>query len=144
MQSFHNSWYWKHIYLTCDWINSYHRCSPCIQYRSSPPEVFLGKGVPKICSKFTGKHPCRSVVSIKSLWNFIEIALWRGCSPANLLHIFRTPFPMNTSGGLLQRLHGTLMLRSFYLQFCWNDIFFSRNLTGNYCKFNFCRTIFLL
>ena len=25
--------------------------------RSSPPEVFLGKGVLKICSKFTGKHP---------------------------------------------------------------------------------------
>ena len=26
--------------------------------RSSPPEVFLGKGVLKICSKFTGEHPC--------------------------------------------------------------------------------------
>ena len=25
--------------------------------RSSPPEVFLGKGILKICSKFTGKHP---------------------------------------------------------------------------------------
>ena len=24
-----------------------------------------------------------------------------GCSPVNLLHIFRTPFPKNTSGGLL-------------------------------------------
>ena len=30
--------------------------------------------------------------------NFIEIALWHGCSPVNLLHIFRTPFPRNTSG----------------------------------------------
>ena len=30
--------------------------------------------------------------------NFIEIALWHGCSPANLLYIFRTPFPKNTSG----------------------------------------------
>ena len=28
--------------------------------RSSRPEVFLGKGVLKICSKFTGEHPCRS------------------------------------------------------------------------------------
>ena len=27
-------------------------------YRSSHPEVFLGKGVLKICSKFTGEHPC--------------------------------------------------------------------------------------
>ena len=30
--------------------------------------------------------------------NFIEIALWHRCSPANLLYIFRTPFPKNTSG----------------------------------------------
>ena len=33
--------------------------------RSSPPEVFLGKGVLKICSKFTGEHPCRSMISCK-------------------------------------------------------------------------------
>ena len=31
--------------------------------RSSHPEVFLEKGVLKICSKFTGEHPCRSVKS---------------------------------------------------------------------------------
>ena len=29
--------------------------------------VFLGKGVLKICSKFTGEHPCKSVISIKLL-----------------------------------------------------------------------------
>ena len=28
--------------------------------RSSRPEVFLRKGVLKICHKFTGEHPCRS------------------------------------------------------------------------------------
>ena len=27
-------------------------------FRSSRPKVFLGKGVLKICSKFTGEHPC--------------------------------------------------------------------------------------
>ena len=31
----------------------------------SGPEVFLGKGVLRICSKFTGEHLCRSVISIK-------------------------------------------------------------------------------
>ena len=36
-------------------------------YRSSPPEVFSGKVVPKICSKFTGEQPCQSVTSIKLL-----------------------------------------------------------------------------
>ena len=29
---------------------------------SSPLEVFLGKGVLKIYSKFTREHPCRSVI----------------------------------------------------------------------------------
>ena len=35
-------------------------------HRSSPPEVFLGKGVVKIFSEFTGEQPCRSAISIKS------------------------------------------------------------------------------
>ena len=42
----------------------------------------------------------RSVISIKLPRNFIEITLRHGCSPVKLLHIFRTPFPRNTSGGL--------------------------------------------
>ena len=45
-------------------------------HRSSPLGVFLRKGALKICSKFTGKHPCQSVISIKLLCNFIEITLW--------------------------------------------------------------------
>ena len=69
--------------------------------RSSPPEVFLGIGILKICSKFTGKHPYRRMISIKLQSNFIEITRRHGCSPVNLLHFFRTPFPMNTSEGLL-------------------------------------------
>ena len=36
-------------------------------YRRSPPKVFLGKGVPKICSKFTGEHPCGSLISTELL-----------------------------------------------------------------------------
>ena len=31
----------------------------------------------------------------------VEITLQHGCSPVNLLNIFRTPFPKNTSGRLL-------------------------------------------
>ena len=59
--------------------------------RRSRPEVFLGKGVLKICSKFTGEHSFQSVISINLLCNFIEIALRHECSPVNLLHNFRTP-----------------------------------------------------
>ena len=69
--------------------------------RSRPPEVFLQKRVLKIGSKFTEEHLCRSVISIKLQSNFIEITLWHGCFPVNLLHIFRTPFYKNTYGGLL-------------------------------------------
>ena len=35
--------------------------------QSSHQEVFLRNGVPEICSKFTGEHPCWSVISIKLL-----------------------------------------------------------------------------
>ena len=47
-------------------------------FRSDPPELFLGKSVLKICSKFTGEHPYRNVISIKLLSNFIKITLWHG------------------------------------------------------------------
>ena len=39
-------------------------------------------------------------ISIKFQSNFIEIALQHGCSPVNLLYIFRISFPKNTSEGL--------------------------------------------
>ena len=45
----------------------------------------------------------RSVISIKLLYNFIEITLRHGCSPVNLLYIFKTLFPKNICGGLLLR-----------------------------------------
>ena len=63
--------------------------------------MFLGEGVLKICSKFTGQYPYRSAISIKLQSNFIEIVLRHGCSPVNLQHIFRTTFLKNTFGRLL-------------------------------------------
>ena len=70
-------------------------------FQKQPPSRILEKAVLKICSKFTGKHPCGSVISIKLQSNFIEITLQHGCSPVNMLHIFRAPFSNNTSGQLL-------------------------------------------
>ena len=64
--------------------------------RSSRPKLFLKKDVLKISSKFTGEHPCQSAILIKLQSNLIETTLRHGCSPVNLLHIFRTPFPKNT------------------------------------------------
>ena len=42
------------------------------------------------------KNQCQSVISIKLLCNFIEIALQDGCFPVNSVHIFRTPFLKRT------------------------------------------------
>ena len=54
-----------------------------------------------MCRKRIGEHPCRSVISIKLLCNFIEITLPHGCSAVNLQHTFKAPFYKNISGGLL-------------------------------------------
>ena len=61
----------------------------------------LVRGVLHVRNKFTGEHSCRSAISIKFQINFIEIRLRHGYSPLNLLHIFRTPFSTNISGGWL-------------------------------------------
>ena len=79
-------------------------------FRSSRPEMFLGNGVLKIYRKITGEHQCRSVISIKLLCTFIDIRLRLGCSPINLLYIFRTPFPQNTYRGLL--LHKSALFKT--------------------------------
>ena len=44
----------------------------------------------------------------ESLCNFIDITLRHGCSPVNLLHIFKTSFPKNISEWLL--LYGVTRL----------------------------------
>ena len=88
-------------------------------FRSSLSEVFLEKAVLKICSKFTGEHPCRSVISIKLQSNLIEITLRHGCSAVNLPHVFRTLFTKNgkrftTSWWLLLLLLIRIIGKSFF------------------------------
>ena len=73
----------------------------CHPWRSSLPEGFLGKGVQKICSKFTGENPCQSVILIKLLCNFINDALRHGSYSVNLLHVSRTPLYKSNYGELL-------------------------------------------
>ena len=72
-------------------VSKWRKKSLRVTIRSSRLDVSLGKGILKICSKFTGEHPCRSAILIKLQSNFIKIALRHGCSPVNLPHIYRTP-----------------------------------------------------
>ena len=83
--------------------------------RSSHPEVFLGEGALKICSKVTGQHPCQSVISIKLQSNFIEFTLGDRCSPVNFCifseHLFlRTPL----GGCFCTELHKILQMMEKY------------------------------
>ena len=57
--------------------------------------------MPKRDFNKVAKQLSQSAISIKLQSNFIEIALRCGCSPVNLLHIFRRPFSKNTCGRLL-------------------------------------------
>ena len=93
------------------------------EHRSSRPEVFLGKGALKTSIKFTWEYSCRSAISVKLQSNFIEIALWHGCSPVNFLHIFRTSSLKNTSEWLLLQI-----------AFTYHSVFLNIN-----CSFEFWR-----
>ena len=64
---------------------------------------------------------CRSVILIKLLCNFIEIALQHGCSPVNFLHIFRTPFTKNTSAWLLLKYPSCVIPLQKYHPFFWKQ-----------------------
>ena len=56
----------------------------CPIFRSSQPEVFLRKGVLKICSKFTGEHPCRNVFSFKEQLHVAASENYFVCGKFNL------------------------------------------------------------
>ena len=89
-------------------------------FRSSPPA--FRKRDPE--NEFTGEHPCRGVISINLLSNFIEITFRYGCSSVNLLHIFRIPFYKSTNEGLLLdvlsenilNIHFDVMWKTTYLK----------------------------
>ena len=82
-------------------------------YQKQPSRGALIKKCSEICSKFTEKHPCQSVISVKLLSNFIEFTLQLGRS-VTFLHIFRRPFPKNTSGGAVSGLHLFRSILNFF------------------------------
>ena len=86
-----------HYYFPTSFVLKIHKTIQITSVRSSHPEVFLGEGVLKICTKFTGEHPFRSVISIKFLNYFIEITL----EHFDFAAYFQNTFPKNTSRWLL-------------------------------------------
>ena len=84
-------------YLQLDIWDDYH---VFLISRSSYPEVFLRHLFWKYVANLQ-ENTHAEVWFQSSCCSFIEITLRHGSSPVNLLHIFRIPFPRNTSGWLL-------------------------------------------
>ena len=81
--------------------NCLHSSNIISNVQKHPTSGLLRKRCSENMQQIYRRHPCQSAISIKLQSNFIEITLQHGCSPVNLLHIFRAPFLGNTSGGLL-------------------------------------------
>ena len=86
----------------------------------------------------TYKYPCQSVISKKLHSNFIEIALWHGYSPVNLMHIFRTTFLKNSTGGVFWIF--SLLLAIVNLRQTSIRIWMSVKPTFWLCRMNLCST----
>ena len=92
----------------------YHQCANLQEQVSGAAlqRWYYKKVFSKIWSKVTGELPCRSVISIRLQSNVIQTTPRLGCSPVNVLHIFRALFPKNTYGkGLLlnNEKHGVII-----------------------------------
>ena len=95
--------------------------------RSSHPEVFLWKGVLKICSKFTGEHPCRSAISIKLQSNF--------CLNHTSAWVFSCKFAAHFQNTFSQE-HLWMVASEYNKQqifpIWWSWIFVNKTLLSNY------------
>ena len=95
----------------------------------------------KLCSENTQQIYRRTTPMPKCDFNkvalhciFIEIILPHGCSPVNLQHIFRTPFPQNTSGRLLLRINYRLPEATIDTRESWTKPFKTDNSCDKNCK----------
>ena len=73
--------------------------------------MFLGKGVLKMCSKFTGEHPCRSAISITLLCNFIDAFVSEICHPLEEQNIIN---PAQSQFDHLKNLNLQIKIQSDY------------------------------
>ena len=69
----------------------------CSKYAANMQQIYGRTPMLKCDKQFYWNHTSTWVLSLK-LSNFIEITLWHGCSPVNLL---QSPFSKNSSGWLL-------------------------------------------
>ena len=81
------------LFKPSEWLGIFSSCFDTLikflidtLFRSSCPEIFCIKGVPRNFTKFTGKQLCQSLF-------FNKVArLWYRCFPVNFAKLLRTPF----------------------------------------------------
>ena len=124
-------------------------CNIC-KYQKQPPRGVPRKSCSEILQQIYRRTPmpkCNFNKVVIEIEIFIEIALRHGCSPVNLLHIFRTPFLKNTSGWLFLKYNfPTSTPRVFHVVSTWNthDVFVrSRAATYGIPKYIFIISPFL-
>ena len=93
------------------WRLWWRKCRYCWTAQKQPSRGVLKKSCSENMQQIFRRIPVPKCNFNKVGCNFIETALRHERSPVNLLHIFRTPFPKNTSGRLL-----------LYFQLHWNLI----------------------
>ena len=88
-------------YLLIFWLLQGFILGPTLFLLNIKEKKLPSKGVlSKRCSE-NMQHIYRRKSMPKCDFNKVALQLRHGCSPVNLLHIFRTPFPWNTSEMLL-------------------------------------------
>ena len=107
-------------------------------HRSSASKAFLGKGVRKICSKFTGEQPCQSNL-LKTHFG-IGVLLWICCIFSEYL-LLRTPLERVASEFSLQLINSKLFMSTetlwyflYVIRERWQTItFFFFNICSETC-----------
>ena len=106
----------KSFFMT---INSFYN----FKFRQQPFRDVLKKRCYENMQQIYKRTPMPKCVSTKLQSNFIEIILRHGCSPVNLLHVFRTTFPKNTSEGLLLKFQVFRRLWIISVDHGWTKFF---------------------
>ena len=84
-------------------------------HQKRPFRAVLRKSCPENIQQIYRRIPMPKCDFNKLFCNFIEITLWYGCSPVNLLYIFRIRFSKSTFGGLLLNFYKTCTFSNIVL-----------------------------
>ena len=89
----------QHVFNTATVLNQQWNFLWLIQYEYNYLTMQPHRGVPS--KRWNMQQICRRTPITKCDFNKVALQLRHGCSPVNLLYIFRTAFLKNTSGRLL-------------------------------------------